>query len=46
LKKLFDFIEFEMVADKDIECRCNKLTEKAKNDTNWALSQIIRFLQY
>jgi hypothetical protein len=43
LKKLFDFIEFEMVADKDIECRCNKLTEKAKNDTNWALSQIIRF---
>jgi hypothetical protein len=46
LKKLFDFIEFEMVADKDIECRCSKLTEKAKNDTNWALSQIIRFLQY
>ena len=24
LKKFFDFIEFEIVADKDIEYRCNK----------------------
>src|SRR5215203_611581 len=45
LKKFFDFIEFEM-ADKAIEYKCNKFAEKAKNNTNWALSQIIRFLQY
>ena len=46
LKKFFDFIEFEMVADKDIENRCNKFAEKSKNNINWTLSQIIRFLQY
>ena len=45
LKKFFDFIEFE-ITDKDIESKCNKFAEKAKSNTNWALSQIIRFLQY
>ena len=45
LKKFFDFIEFEIL-DKDIESKCNKFAQKAKNNTNWALSQIIRFLQY
>jgi hypothetical protein len=45
LKKFFDFIEFE-IADKSIEYRCNKFAEKTKDNTNWALSQIIRFLQY
>ena len=38
-------LEFEM-ADKDIEFRCNKFAEKAKDNTHWILSQIIRFLQY
>jgi hypothetical protein len=46
LTKFFDFIEFEIVADKDIENRCNKFAEKSKDNANWALSQIIRFLQY
>lgn len=45
LKKFFDFIEFK-IADKDIVVRCNEFAEKAKNNTNWALSQIVRFLQY
>jgi hypothetical protein len=45
LKKFFDFIEFE-IEHKDIEVKCNKFVEKAKNNTNWTLSQIIRFLQY
>ena len=45
LKKFFDFIEFEHI-EKDIEYRCNKFAEKSKGDINWALSQIIRFLQY
>jgi hypothetical protein len=45
LKKFFDFIEFESI-EKDIEYRCNKFAKKSKSNTNWALSQIIRFLQY
>jgi hypothetical protein len=45
LKKFFDFIEFETTAFS-IEFRCNKFVEKAKNNSNWTLSQIIRFLQY
>ena len=45
LKKFFDFIEFE-ITDKNIESKCDKFGEKAKSNTNWALSQIIRFLQY
>ena len=45
LKKFFDFIEFETI-EKDIEYRCKEFTEKAKSNINWALSQIIRFLQY
>ena len=28
LKKFFDFIEFEVVANKDIEFRCNKFAEQ------------------
>ena len=43
LKKFFDFIEFERT-HKNIECRCNKFAEKARDNTNWTLSQIIRFL--
>src|SRR5215203_5806086 len=45
LKKFFDFIEFE-ITDKNIESKCNKFAEKGKINTNWVLSQIIRFLQY
>ena len=45
LKKFFDFIEFE-IEDKDIEFRCNKFAEKAKDNPNWTLSQLIRFFQY
>ena len=45
MKKFFDFIEFE-IYDKDIESKCNKFAEKSKDNTNWTLSQIIRFLQY
>ena len=45
LKKFFDFIEFETM-EKDIEYRCNEFAEKSKENTNLALSYIIRFLQY
>ena len=45
LKKFFDFIEFETV-EQGIEIRCNVFVEKAKDNANWTLSQIIRFLQY
>ena len=45
LKKFFDFIDFETM-EKDIEHRCKGFAEKAKENSNLALSQIIRFLQY
>ncbi|HLN35645.1 MAG TPA: hypothetical protein VK250_10265 [Nitrososphaeraceae archaeon] len=45
LKKFFDFVEFELT-NQGIESRCNKFVEKSKGNTNWTLSQIIRFLQY
>ena len=45
LKKFFDFIEFE-ITEQSIELRCNTFIEKSKYNTNWTLSQIIRFLQY
>jgi Asp-tRNA(Asn)/Glu-tRNA(Gln) amidotransferase B subunit len=45
LKKFFNFIGFELT-DQGIEYRCNKFVEKAKDNANWTLSQIIRFLQY
>ena len=45
MKKFFDFIEFE-IEDKHIEYRCNKFAEKSRDNENWTLSQIIRFLQY
>ena len=34
LKKFFDFIEFEPIAYKDIEYRCNKFAEKSKDNIN------------
>ena len=45
LKRFFDFIEFE-TTETFFEIRCNKFGEKSKNNANWTLSQIIRFLQY
>jgi hypothetical protein len=32
--KFFDFIEFEIVANKDIEFRCNKFAERSKDNIN------------
>jgi hypothetical protein len=43
--KFFDFIEFEMI-EQDIENRCNKFVKKSNDNSNWTLSQRIRFLQY
>ncbi|HET9806084.1 MAG TPA: hypothetical protein VFP49_04170 [Nitrososphaeraceae archaeon] len=43
--KFFDFIEFEMI-ERDIENRCNKFVKKSNDNSNWTLSQRIRFLQY
>jgi hypothetical protein len=45
LKKFFDFIELEIM-EKEIEYKCNKFADKSKDNANWALSQIIRFLQF
>lgn len=45
IEKVFDFIEFE-ANENHFETRCNVFAERAKTNTNWTLSQIIRFLQF
>jgi hypothetical protein len=45
LRKFLDFIQFE-IEIKEMEKRCNDFAEKGKNNTDWALNQIIRFLHF
>jgi hypothetical protein len=45
LKKFFDLIEFQTI-EQSIANRYNIFAEKSKDNSNWTLSQIIRFLQY
>jgi integrase len=45
LRRFFDFIQFE-VGVKETEERFNDLAENGKNNTNWILNQVIRFLQF
>jgi hypothetical protein len=45
LRRFFDFIQFE-IGIKEMAKRCNNFAEKGKNNTNWTLSQIIRFLHF
>lgn len=44
IRKFFDYIGF--LTGSDIEKRCNVFAQKGKKDNNWAISHIIRFLQY
>ena len=39
------FLDFIGLAQGTIEQRCKNFTEKAGNDSKWALNNIIRFLQ-
>ena len=45
LKKFFDLIEFQTI-EQSIANRYNIFAEKSKDNSNWTLSQVIRFLQY
>lgn len=45
LRRFLDFIKFEPEVT-DIEIRCNNFAGHGQNNTNWALSHFIRFLQY
>ena len=45
LRKFLDFIQFE-IGIKEIEKRCNNFAEKGKNNVNWTMNQIIRFLHF
>ena len=44
IRAFFDFIEF--LPDSEIEKRCDIFPQKAKKNGEWAISNIIRFLQY
>jgi hypothetical protein len=45
LRGFFDYTQFE-TGVKDMEKRCNDFAEYGKNNSNWMLNQIIRFLQF
>jgi hypothetical protein len=45
LRGFFDYTQFE-TGVKDMEKRCNDFAEGARNNTNWILNQIVRFLQF
>jgi hypothetical protein len=45
LRKFLDFIQFE-IEIKEMEKRCNNFAKKGKDNVNWTISQIIRFLHF
>ena len=44
IRTFFDFIDF--LPDSEIEKRCNLFSQKAKKKGEWAVVNIIRFVQY
>lgn len=44
LRTFFDFLGFQ--SGSEIKERCNQFAQKGKEDTDWTIVQIIRFLQY
>ncbi|MDW0289179.1 MAG: hypothetical protein QN650_06155, partial [Nitrososphaeraceae archaeon] len=44
IRTFFDFISFSK--GSKIEQRCNLFAQKGKIDANWAMVQVVRFLQY
>jgi hypothetical protein len=45
IRKFLDFIQFE-IEIKEIGKRCNDFAEKGKDNINWTISQINRFLHF
>ncbi|ALI34771.1 hypothetical protein NMY3_00559 [Candidatus Nitrosocosmicus oleophilus] len=46
LRHFFNHINFDLENSKNMEVRCNNFSTKGKNDTNWAIAQVIIFLQF
>ena len=46
LRHFFNHINFDIENNTNIEVRCNNFSTKGKNDTNWAIAQVIIFLQF
>ncbi len=46
LRHFFNHINFDVENSKNIEVRCNNFSAKGKNDTNWAIEQVITFLHF
>jgi hypothetical protein len=44
LKNFFNYIE--LLPDKNIDERCNYFAQKAKENSQWAFNNIIKFLQF
>ena len=45
LRKFLDFIQFE-IESKELEIRCDSFARRGKDNVDWAINQIIRFLQF
>lgn len=46
LRHFFNHINFDVENGKNMETRCNNFSTKGKNDTNWAIEQVITFLHF
>jgi hypothetical protein len=44
IKKFFDFIAFS--ERSQLEKRCNLFAQKGKDDAKWAMTAVVRFLQF
>ncbi|KAA2282963.1 hypothetical protein [Candidatus Nitrosocosmicus sp. SS] len=46
LRHFFNHINFDLENNTNMELRCNNFSNKGKNDANWAVAQVIIFLQF
>ncbi len=45
-RHFFNHVNFDVENCKNMEIRCNNFSAKGKNDTNWAIEQVITFLHF
>ena len=46
LRHFFNHVHFDLENNKNMETRCNNFSIKGKNDSNWAIEQVITFLHF
>jgi integrase len=46
IRLFLDFIKFDSENKTNVEIRCNAFARKGRSDINWAIEQVVRFLQF